>query len=88
MKVKRTLVTGATGFLGGAIAAGFSKAHWQVLTAGRHETSTLKMDFSNPSLIFNHPPLEDSVDVCVHVAAAHEIVCAKDPLLAMTVNVI
>lgn len=88
MKVKRALVTGATGYLGGAIARAFSDSEWQVLTAGRKECSSLIMDFSRPESIHNHPPLDVPVDLCVHVAAAHEIVCSKDPLLAMTVNVL
>jgi UDP-glucose 4-epimerase len=85
---KRVLITGATGYLGGAVNAAFSNAKWEVLSAGRKDSSTLKMDFSKPELILNHPLLSDSIDVCVHVAAAHEVVCAKDPLLAMTINVL
>lgn len=88
MKANRVLVTGATGYLGGAITAAFSNAQWKVLSAGRKESSSLKMDFSKPESILGHPLLSDPIDVCVHVAAAHEIVCAKDPLLAMTINVL
>lgn len=88
MKTNRVLLTGATGYLGGAIGASFSKTDWEVLTAGRKEGSSLSMDFSKPDSIFHHPSLAKPVDVCVHVAAAHEVICGNNPLLAMTINVL
>jgi UDP-glucose 4-epimerase len=88
MENRTVLITGATGYLGNAIKAQFLDSGWDVFTAGRSSTASVKMDFSNPSSIFNTPPIDQKIDLCVHLAASHEVVCSTDPLLAMTVNVL
>jgi len=46
------------------------------------------MDFSNPNSILSSPSIGKPIDLCVHLAASHEVACATNPLLAMTVNVL
>lgn len=81
------LVTGATGYVGAVVASRLQMAGWHVQTAGRNESDSIWMDFSQPDSVLKAKIPSETIDVCIHVAAAHEITCANEPLLAMTINV-
>ncbi len=85
---KKVLITGASGYIGGAIRAELEVQGWNVFSTSRLPNASLKMDFSDPSSILNCCVDEDYFDLCIHVAAAHEVECMADPLESMNTNVL
>lgn len=83
---QRVLVTGASGYAGGAIAAGLRRAGMQVVTAGRAQAHDLTLDLADPRRVADLR-LPDGIDACVHAAAMHEVGCRADPQAAYVVNV-
>lgn len=83
---RSVLVTGASGYAGGAIAAWLRRVGYRVVTAGRRAGDDIRIDLSRPGEVTaTHLPAD--IDTCVHVAAAHEGICASDPALAESINV-
>lgn len=80
------LVTGASGYAGGAIAARLREAGVRVITAGRARGNDLKLNLASPR---NVAALElpVGIDACVHAGAMHEVGCREDPQEAYVVNV-
>jgi UDP-glucose 4-epimerase len=85
---KKVLITGASGYIGGAIRAELEVQGWNVFSTSRLPNASLKMDFSDPSSILNCCIDEGYFDLCVHVAASHEVDCMADPLESMSTNVL
>ncbi len=85
--MKKVLVTGAQGYAGAAIASALAGAGHQVITAGRHRANDVQFDLLAPESIAALA-LPDDLAACVHVAAAHEVVCRNDPQQAMQANVV
>lgn len=82
----RVLMTGASGYAGGAIAEMLRAAGITVLTAGRRPADDLVFDLMRPELLSNQTFPQD-IDVVVHAAAVHEVLCRQDPVAAYTANV-
>lgn len=80
------LVTGASGYAGGAIATWLRRAGCRIVRAGRRDSDDIRIDLSRPDEVAMMR-LPAGIDACVHVAAAHEGICASDPVLAETINV-
>lgn len=78
------LLTGASGYAGGAIRDVLRQAGMTVLTAGRRADDDLPFDLLRPDRL---PALPAGIDACVHAAAANEVLCRQDPLAAFTANV-
>ncbi|GJG94154.1 NAD(P)-dependent oxidoreductase [Cupriavidus pauculus] len=82
--MQTVLLTGASGYAGGAIRGGLRARGWKVLTAGRRPTDDVRFDLLHPESLAALPA---GIDACVHAAAANEILCRQDPLAAYTANV-
>ena len=82
----RVLMTGASGYAGGAIAEMLRAAGITVLTAGRRPADDLVFDLMRPELLSNQTFPQD-IDVVVHAAAVHEVLCRQDPVASYTANV-
>ena len=80
------LVTGASGYAGGAVAARLRALGLCVVTGGRAADNDLKMDLSDPSSVAALT-LPAGIDACVHAAAMHEVGCREAPQAAYVVNV-
>lgn len=80
------LVTGASGYAGGAVAARLRALGMRVVTAGRAATNDLKMDLADPGSVAALS-LPAGIDACVHAAAMHEVGCREAPHAAYVVNV-
>lgn len=94
MMLKRVLITGGFGYLGGAIACQLAKKGFTVRLSSRDkrkspqwlphaETSILKLQ-CEASI---EQSLKD-VDIVIHLAAMNEIECANNPELAVEINTI
>ncbi len=83
---QRVLMTGASGYAGGAIAEMLRAAGITVITAGRRPADDLVFDLMRPELLSNQIFPHD-IDVVVHAAAVHEVLCRQDPVAAYTANV-
>lgn len=82
----RILVTGASGYAGGAIAAALRAHGAEVITAGRRPDDGVALDLADPGAVAALR-LPANVDACVHAAAMHEVQCRADPYAAYVVNV-
>ena len=82
----RVLMTGASGYAGGAIAEVLRAAGITVLTAGRRPADDLAFDLMQPEQLSTQAFPQD-IDVVVHAAAVHEVLCQHDPVAAYTANV-
>ncbi len=82
----RVLMTGASGYAGGAIAEVLRAAGITVLTAGRRPADDLAFDLMQPERLSTQTFPQD-IDVVVHAAAVHEVLCRHDPVAAYTANV-
>jgi UDP-glucose 4-epimerase len=80
------LLTGASGYVGGAVAARLRASGCRVLTLGRRLEDDLYCDFTQPESV---APLvlPAGIEACAHFGAAHEVAYRRDPVVAMTVNV-
>ncbi len=88
MMSKKALITGASGYIGSAIKSELMDKGWNVFSTSRSPNAPLRMDFNNPDSLSNIYIDEGYFDLCVHVAAAHEVDCIADPLRAMNTNVL
>lgn len=79
-------MTGASGYAGGAVAVALRAGGITVLTAGRRSADDLAFDLMRPERLSTQTFLQD-VDVLVHAAALHEVLCRQDPVAAYTANV-
>ncbi len=82
----RVLMTGASGYAGGAIADVLRAAGITVLTAGRRPADDLAFDLMRPERLSTQTFPQD-IDVVVHAAAVHEVLCRQDPVASYTANV-
>lgn len=82
--MQTVLLTGASGYLGGAIRHGLRAAGIRVMTAGRRADDDIAFDLLRPDSL---PALPAGIDACIHAAAANEVLCRQDPLAAYTANV-
>lgn len=82
----RVLVTGASGYAGGVVAACLRDHGMEVVTAGRAPSNDIRLDLSDPGGVARLA-LPHGLDACVHAAAMHEVACRADPQLAYVVNV-
>ncbi len=80
------LLTGASGYVGGAIAQTLEKANLPVLRAGRTADDAISLDLLCPDAIARLV-LPPGLEVMVHAAALNEIACHQDPVAAYTANV-
>lgn len=83
---RRILLTGASGYAGGAIGAHLRANGVDVLTAGRHPDDQVFMDLLLPETLACASIPED-IEACVHTAAVHEVLCREDPVHAYAANV-
>lgn len=83
---KRVLVTGASGYAGGVIAARLRADGMEVLTAGRAASNDIRLDLADPRSVAAMM-LPNGLDACVHAAALHEVACRNDPQASYVVNV-
>lgn len=83
---QRILLTGATGYAGGAVGAYLRAAGLNVLTAGRHADDHVLMDLLQPETL-TCAAIPGGMDTCVHTAAVHEVLCREDPVHAYAANV-
>jgi|TARA_B110000879_G_scaffold159391_1_gene205827 UDP-glucose 4-epimerase len=86
--MKNLLITGSSGYIGAEIRTKFEKSSWNIFTAGRSQSSQFKIDLNNPASILDVDLGLIQFDVCIHVAAAHEVVCANDPIMGSNINII
>ena len=86
--MKNLLITGSSGYIGAEIRSKFESSSWNIFTAGRSQSSQFKIDLNNPASILDVDLGLIQFDACIHVAAAHEVVCAADPIMSSNVNVI
>jgi len=82
--MQTVLLTGASGYAGGAIRDGLRAAGMTVLTAGRRADDDVSFDLLHPEGL---PALPAGIDACIHAAAANEVLCRQEPLAAYTANV-
>jgi UDP-glucose 4-epimerase len=82
----RVLVTGASGYAGGVIAARLRALGMSVITAGRASSNDLHLDLADPRRVAALD-LPAGIDACVHAGAMHEVACRADPQAAYVVNV-
>jgi UDP-glucose 4-epimerase len=80
------LLTGASGYLGAAIAQSLRQQGWLVRTAGRRDGDDVRFDLLEPQGLAARE-LPPALDACIHVAAAHEVACREDPQTATVANV-
>lgn len=84
--MKKILITGASGLIGQLAVKFFKDKNFVVLTAGRSEND-IYMDFNNP-LAISKIRLSEKVDVCLHLAAANEVLCKESPYESVNINII
>lgn len=80
------LLTGASGYVGGALAQTLGRAGRNVVLAGRGGDCAVGLDLNDPVAI-RESVLPKGVSALVHCAALNEIACASDPVAAFTANV-
>lgn len=85
IKTKTILLTGERGYIGNAIAQSLRLTDC-LLTAGRNTQDDFYIDLLTPSTITSLT-LPENIDVLIHAAAAHEVVCYQKPIEAFTANV-
>lgn len=83
---KKILITGAGGFVGSAIYSKFLDKNWNICRLGRDGDSNVFCDFSKPLDIINLNLPFKKYDLCVHVAAANEVICQKNSVSAYNIN--
>lgn len=83
---RRILLTGASGYAGGAVCAYLRASGVDVLTAGRHPDDQVFMDLLLPETLASMT-IPGDVEACVHTAAVHEVLCREYPVHAYTANV-
>lgn len=83
--MKKILITGASGLIGQLAVKFFKDKNFTVLTAGRCKNE-IYMDFNNP-LAISKIRLSEKVDVCLHLAAANEILCKVSPYESVNINI-
>ncbi len=83
---KRVLITGSSGFVGSAIYSKFLENNWNIFTIGRNNKSDLYCDFSKPMDIVNLKLPFKKFDLCLHIAAANEVMCLQNSINAYNVN--
>lgn len=83
---RRVLLTGASGYAGGAVCAHLRASGLDVVTAGRHPDDQVFMDLLLPETLAGAAIPED-IEVCIHTAAVHEVLCREDPVHAYAANV-
>lgn len=90
--MKRVLITGGTGYIGGRVAAGLLEEGRDVVLGGRNaqaplpwllEAKVLSMDWSSRASLVSAC---HEIDTVVHLAAMNDAECAKDPVAALEVN--
>ncbi len=83
--MKTILITGATGLVGSASVDFFRDRNLNVITAGRKSTDII-LDISKPEEIAQMK-INKKVDVCIHLAAANEVLTNDNPYESLKVNV-
>lgn len=86
--MKNLLITGSNGYIGAAIRATFDAESWNIFTIGRDKNSQIKVDLGNPNSVMDLDFGTVQFDLCIHVAAAHEVICANDPINCSNINII
>tara|TARA_B100000212_G_scaffold326319_1_gene288704 strand:+ start:340 stop:1257 length:918 start_codon:yes stop_codon:yes gene_type:complete len=83
---KSVLISGTSGFVGSAIYSKFLENNWQICTLGRNKKYDVFCDFSKPlEMLKLKLPLK-KFDICIHIAAANEVICMQNPVQAYNIN--
>jgi UDP-glucose 4-epimerase len=82
----RVMMSGASGYAGGAISVTLQSAGIRLITAGRRHGDNLALDLMHSEQLA-YQTLPQGIDVLIHAAAVHEVLCRQDPVAAYTANV-
>lgn len=80
------VITGASGYFGAIACKYFSDKGWNVIKASRRSDADIIIDLDCPDA-FAKSKLTKPVDMIIHAAAAHEVICVKDPYRSIFQNV-
>ena len=83
---KTVLITGANGYFGGVACNFFKNKGWKVLKATRNNNCDIFYDLDHLVYI-PRIYVTNKIDVMIHAAAAHEIVCREKPYQSIFYNV-
>ena len=83
---KTVLISGANGYFGGIACRYFRESGWNVLKATRQHDADIYLDLDKPEE-FACISAPDHIDLFIHAAAAHEVMCVKSPYLSIFQNI-
>lgn len=86
LKQETVLISGASGLFGQKAAHFFGKRGYRVLSATRRAEADVTFDLGRPE-DFGALKYSENVDLFVHAAAAHEVVCRNAPYRSIMENV-